>query len=183
MEQKLIRNIVKKGSEKAANELVSRYYNQIYRYVYRQVLEQEQSLDLTQEIFISMLQGLHQFDAKRSSFSTWLYKIATFKVIDYFRSRQFKSQALSDSMEDFELEDSDDFIVSMLQKEEFAEVLGIVNTLKAPEQEILRLKLFAENTFREIAASLEISESTVKTKYYRGLAEVRKGVLDKNAKG
>lgn len=171
---KLIKQIKKKGSEAAANELVSHYYREIYHYVYKQTLDQEQSLDLTQEIFINMLQGLHQFEGNRASFRTWLYKIATYKMVDYFRSRHYKFRKLSDDLDDKEIGDEYDFTNMLLQKEKLESVMKVVNGLEASHQQVLRLKLFGDYTFQEIAASLQIPESTVKTKYYRSLKLVRK---------
>lgn len=175
---KLIKQIKKKGNEAAANELVSHYYREIYHYVFKQTLDQEQSRDLTQEIFINMLQGLHQFEGKRASFRTWLYKIATYKLVDYFRSKYYKFRNLSDSLDTIEIREQEDFTESLLYKEEFSAVMEIVNGLETSHQQIFRLKLFGEYTFQEIAASLQIPESTVKTKYYRSLKFVRNGVND-----
>ena len=177
---KLIKQIKKKGSEAAANELVSYYYREIYHYVYKQTLDEEQSLDLAQEIFINMLQGLHQFEGKRASFRTWLYKIATYKVVDYFRSRSYKFRILSEDLDDREIGENKDFTKMLLQKEEFAAVMEIVNGLETSHQQVLRLKLFGDYTFQEIAASLQIPESTVKTKYYRSLKLIRKEVEEVN---
>ncbi|WP_058306321.1 RNA polymerase sigma factor [Gracilibacillus massiliensis] len=175
---KLIQKINKRGSEAAANELVSNYYHEIYHFVFRQTLDQEQSLDLTQDIFINMLQALHQFEGKRASFRTWLYKIATYKVVDYFRSKYYRVQNLSSDIDDIEFGDEDDFTITLLHKEELKAVMDVVNGLETSLQQIFRLKLFAEYTFQEIAASLHIPESTVKTKYYRSLKFVRKVVKE-----
>jgi RNA polymerase sigma factor (sigma-70 family) len=174
MEKNWIKQIKKKGSEKAANELVSSYYQEIYRYVYRQTQDQEQSLDLTQEIFISMLQSLYQFDEKKASFRTWLYKIATYKVVDYFRSKHYRVQNLLETIQNMEVQSEEDFTFTLLQKEELRAIAGIVNRLETLHQQIFRLKLFGDYSFPEIAASLQIPESTVKTKYYRSLKYVRK---------
>lgn len=175
-ELKLIHKIKKKGSDEAANELVSIYYHEIYYYVYKQTLDQEQSLDLTQEIFINALQGLYQFEGKRASFRTWLYKIATYKVVDYFRSRHFKTRKLSLDIDDWDIDDEDDFTISLVHKEEVKAVMEVVNGLESSLQQVFRMKLFSDYTFQEIAATLQIPESTVKTKYYRSLKYVRKEV-------
>ncbi|WP_274854191.1 RNA polymerase sigma factor [Bacillus methanolicus] len=63
-EKKWIKLIQKKSDEKAVNELVSFYYQSIYAFVYKQTLNKELSMDLTQEIFISMLQSIQNFDEK-----------------------------------------------------------------------------------------------------------------------
>lgn len=64
-DNQLIRRIKKKQDKKAADELIRRYYREIYAFTYRQTGERELALDLTQEIFITVLQGIYAFDEKK----------------------------------------------------------------------------------------------------------------------
>ena len=84
-EQRWIRRIQRQQSQKDADALVRKYYNEIYAYAYRQVGSRETALDLTQEIFISVLRSLQTYDPSRAAFRTWLYRVATNKVIDFRR--------------------------------------------------------------------------------------------------
>ncbi|MGL5694420.1 MAG: RNA polymerase sigma factor [Peptostreptococcaceae bacterium] len=171
---KLIKKIRKRNSRSDADELISKYYKEIYIYVYKQTSDKEISMDLTQDIFISMLKSLHSFDESKASFRTWLYRISTNKVVDYFRSRNYKYNTLVDSIEDSDIEDSSDFVIDLERKEDVEKVQGIVNKLSSKNQEIFRLKIFLESTFLEISQILQISESTVKTKYYSIIKKIRK---------
>lgn len=82
-EQKWIRRIRLFGSKKDADQLVRSYYDEIYIFVFRQINDTEKALDLTQDIFISLLQSIAAHRKQMASFRTWLYRIATNKVIDY----------------------------------------------------------------------------------------------------
>ncbi|MHA6259385.1 RNA polymerase sigma factor [Sporosarcina sp. CAU 1771] len=53
-----IKKIKRTGNESAANALVSKYYKEIYAYLYKQTLDNDLSLDLTQEVFISALKSI-----------------------------------------------------------------------------------------------------------------------------
>lgn len=75
-DNQLIRRIKKKQDKKAADELIRRYYREIYAFTYRQTGERELALDLTQEIFITVLQGIYAFDEKKAGFRTWAYRVA-----------------------------------------------------------------------------------------------------------
>ena len=58
-EEKLIRKILRRGDRKAAGELVERYYDDIFYFVARQTGESRETvLDVTQDIFVSMLSSL-----------------------------------------------------------------------------------------------------------------------------
>lgn len=171
---KLIKKIRKRNSRSDADELISKYYKEMYIYVYKQTSDKETSMDLTQEIFISMLKSLHSFDEGKASFRTWLYRIATNKVVDYFRSKNYKYNTLMDSIESTDIEDNSDFFVNLEHKEDVEKVQGIVNQLSSENQEIFRLKIFLESTFLEISQILQISESTVKTKYYSIIKKIKR---------
>ncbi|NLP47195.1 MAG: sigma-70 family RNA polymerase sigma factor [Epulopiscium sp.] len=171
---RLIKKIKKKSDRIAANELISKYYKEIYSYVYKQTVNKELSMDLTQEIFISMLKSINSYDEKKASFKTWLYKIATYKLIDYYRSKYYKYNAIAVSMDNFTIYDKEDVEVAIENKEDVERIMNIVNRLDMVGQQVFRLKLFAEYTFLEISNALEIPESTAKTKYYSILKKIRK---------
>ncbi|NGZ74017.1 RNA polymerase sigma factor [Saccharibacillus alkalitolerans] len=172
-EAKLIKRIQRKGDRAAADELVSRHYREIYAFVYRQLQHRENSLDLTQDIFVSMLRSIGSFEGKRSSLRTWLYRIATNRVIDHFRSRAHRDTKLTDPIEDFEFAADEDFTLEFEQREEAGRVLELLRTFEWRTQEIVRVKLFAEQTFAEIAQSMSLPDSTVKTHYYAAIRRIK----------
>ena len=173
-DKRLIKKIKKKSDKVAANELISIYYKEIYSYVYKQTGDKETSMDLTQEIFISILKSINNYDEKKASFRTWLYKIATNKLIDYYRSKYYKYNTISVSIEDFDIYDKEDIEITIENKEVIEKIINIINRLKVVDQQVFRLKIFADYTFLEISNALEIPESTVKTKYYSILGKIRK---------
>jgi len=168
-----IKQIKLKSNQVAANELIYKYYKDIYAYMYKQTLNKELSMDLTQEIFISMLQSISNYDEGKSSFRTWLYKIATNKLIDYYRSRQYKNSSILVSIDDYALHETEDFTISIENKQEAQTIIGIVNRFDASSQLIVRLKIFAQYTFIEISNVLNVSESTVKTRYYSIIKKIK----------
>jgi RNA polymerase sigma-70 factor (ECF subfamily) len=173
-DKRLIKKIKKKSDKVAANELISIYYKEIYSYVYKQTGDKETSMDLTQEIFISILKSINNYDEKKASFRTWLYKIATNKLIDYYRSKYYKYNTIAVSIEDFDIYDKEDIEITIENKEVIEKIINIINRLKVVDQQVFRLKIFADYTFLEISNALEIPESTVKTKYYSILGKIRK---------
>ncbi|QUH18625.1 RNA polymerase sigma factor [Alkaliphilus sp. B6464] len=173
-DKRLIKKIKKKSSKAAANELVSIYYEEIYSYAYKQTVDKELSMDLTQEIFISMLKAIYSYDEKKASFRTWLYRIATYRIVDYYRSKYYKYTSIAVSIDDFSIYDEENIEVTVENKEEVKKIIDMVNRFDAANQQIFRLKLFADYTFLEISNTLQISESTVKTKYYSMLRKIRK---------
>ncbi len=171
-----IRKIKKNASDEAASNLVAKYYKEMYAFMYKQTLDQELALDLTQEIFISVLKSIHSYDSKKATFRTWLYKLASNRLVDYYRSKSYKDKQLVQPIEDYEFEDEHDMTISLEYKDDVERATALINELDANSQQIVRLKLFADYTFQEIAEIEAIPQSTVKTKYYAALKKIRKGM-------
>ena len=175
-EKQWIKKIKRNGNESAANALVSKYYKEMYAFVYKQTLDTELSLDLTQELFISILKSIQNYDGKKASFRTWLYKAASNRLVDYYRSKSYRYAQLEQSIEDYECEDGYDMTVSLEYKEDYEKIKALIYELDARSQQILRLKLFGEYTLQEIASIETIPLSTVKSRYYAAQKIIRKGM-------
>lgn len=172
-EKYLIKRIRDKGDKLAANKLIRLYYNQIYIYVFKQINDKEVSMDLTQEIFISMLKSIDGYEEKRASFKTWLYKIASNKVIDYYRSKYYKFTTITVDIEQESLVNLHNIEESFQIKEDAREVMEVISMLDGDIQQVLRMKIFAEMTFKEMGNILGMKESTLKTKYYSSLKKIK----------
>lgn len=169
-EQKWIRDIVRRGSRKAADSLVRAYYDDIYAYVYRQTQNREDAMDLTQESFLAALRSLHAYDARKAGFRTWLYHIASHKVIDM--KRRHKVQYFP--IDDYEIEDERDFVEDIQNRELMREIEQLVSQMEPDVQEVFRLRVYGEYPFPEIAAVLSQPEAKIKAQYYRLAAKIRK---------
>ncbi|SDI32703.1 RNA polymerase sigma-70 factor, ECF subfamily [Alteribacillus persepolensis] len=172
-ERRWIKAIQKRSSEEAANRLIRKYYQEIYAFVFKQTFDQELAKDLTQEIFVSMLRSIFRYDG-RASFRTWLYKIANSRIIDYYRSKFYKENKHAPIISEELLEEPEDFVVDIERKEEAQSVLNVLARFGQQHQQIVRQKIYAEQTFAEIADSLSIPESTVKSQYYAAIKRLRK---------
>ena len=168
-EIRLIRNIQRRRSRKAADLLVRNYYREIYVYVFRQLGNKEDAMDLTQDIFIAVLQSIDRFDSAKGSFRTWLYGIATHKVID---SRRREKPAWL-SLDEAEIPDKTDYLEKLRDAELIRQIEEYVSGADETAQMIFRLHLFDEKSFREIAEITGLPEATVKTKYYRLQKKIR----------
>lgn len=173
-EKKLIKKIKKRPDRDAANELITKYYKEVYAYVYKQTIDKELSMDLTQEIFINVLKSIYSYDEKKASFRTWLYRIATSRLVDYYRSKNYKYNTMVVPIDDVDIYHKEDFEVALENKEDVERIINMVNRIDTLSQQIFRLKIFADYTFSEISNALDLPESTAKTRYYSILKKIRK---------
>lgn len=127
-----------------------------------------------------MLKSIDRFDSKKASFKTWLYKIASNKIIDTYRSTYYKYETIVEEIDEHTFICVDDLEKSLELKEHVNEILNILKTFNTMYQQIFRLKVFGEMTFSDIGSLLEISESTVKTRYYSVVRKIKKLLVVKD---
>lgn len=70
----------------AFDALYQRHFDRVYRYVRASLGHDEDAADVTQQIFVQAWRSLGRFEG-RSSFATWLFRIAHNAVVDAQRRR------------------------------------------------------------------------------------------------
>lgn len=160
------------GHRREAGLLVDAYYSEILGFCCHQLHTREDAQDVTQEIFIAMLRGLSGYDKRKAGFRTWLYRIAANKIID-FKRRLARPYVPLEALELAAPEDLE-------RRAEAGELAETVDALLRGEpeeaQRIFRLHVYGGLTFAEAAAALDMNEATVKTKYYRLIAKIRRSL-------
>jgi len=71
--------------------LVDHYQASVYNTILGIIQSAEDAEDLAQEVFIQVFRSIDQFKGE-SKLSTWIYRIATTKSLDFLRSRKSKKR-------------------------------------------------------------------------------------------
>lgn len=79
--------------------IVRRYQQPVLNYVGRMVRERELALDISQDVFLKAYAGLRSY-RPQYKFSTWLFKIASNYMIDYWRKKKIATQSLDHGFDD-----------------------------------------------------------------------------------
>ena len=176
LKEQLLIARVRQQDRRAADKLIRRYYNEIYAYVFRQTGDKERAMDLTQDIFLAVLQSIIRYDPKKAAFRTWLYRIASHKVVDWFRSGDYQSRQQWVPLENLEFEPkSGEDVEKQVTDQDFVRhVFAWLAMQDGALEEIFRLKFFGDATFDEIGEILELPSATVKTRYYAAIKAARK---------
>ena len=87
-EDKQIIERVLQGEKEAFAMIVEKYQKSLFNYIGRMVGERELALDFTQDIFFKSYSSLHTY-SPQFKFSTWLFKIASNFVIDFWRKKNW----------------------------------------------------------------------------------------------
>jgi len=161
------------GDASAFDTLLGRWDVKIRGAIYRLVGPNEDVRDLCQETFLKAYRGLGGFK-KEARFSSWLYQIAVNACRDRQRRRRGRTLV---SLDELDPSDVRLLAVSALEVVEGRDlsrlVAAAVEALPAEQREVVVLKEYEGLTFLEIADALDLPISTVKTRLYRGLGQLR----------
>jgi RNA polymerase sigma-70 factor (ECF subfamily) len=181
-DETVIRRVI--GGDAALFEVVMRRYNQrLYRIV-RSILGTDSDVeDVLQDVYLKAFRHVDQFEG-RSSFATWLTKIAVYEAMARARTGRRLDQLV---------ESSDD---------EQGRVVDLRSTFPDPEEEASREELrrlieeavdHLPDSFREVfvmreieqmssaetAVCLGIPEGTVKTRLHRARAQIERYLVSR----
>ena len=145
---------------------LDRYGQQVFVLVDRIVSCQEDAEELTQDVFLKAFQQLSSFKAE-SSFSTWIYRIATNVAISAVRKKKNDTIRLdesvflnlSESQVDEALEDESEEQLQRLQR--------AMEQLEADERALITLYYMEERPLMEVAFILGMTEGNAKVKLHR----------------
>lgn len=164
------------GEASAFDELVGRWDRKIHGAIYRVVGADEDARDLCQEAFLKAYRGLSTFK-REARFSSWLYQIALNVCRDRLRRRRGHTAVSLEDAEDardVRMRTSGPSPLDLVEARDLRHLVeNAMATLSAEEREVVILKEYQGLTFPEIAEALGVPLSTVKTRLYRGLAQLR----------
>jgi len=160
------------GDESALTQLVQQYQKEVYGFVHRQVGNHADAADITQKVFVNVFLKAAQFNGA-SSFKTWLYQIAINQCKNHFRTND--RQRLDDvELESLPLFADEDFVLQLETAEQQRILRHAVDQLPSKQRMTVRLRLYQECTFVEIAEIMAASVGTAKAHYHQAVTTLRK---------
>jgi RNA polymerase sigma-70 factor, ECF subfamily len=164
------------GDNSAFDTLVQRWERKIQGAVCRIMGPGEEARDLTQETFLRAYRGLSTFKSE-ARFSSWLYQIALNLCRDRLRQKRGKTMVSLDDLDvatSARLERVAPTAHDMVEARDLSRLVSsVMAELPEEQREVIVLKEYQGLTFQEIANVLRIPVSTVKTRLYRGLVQMR----------
>jgi RNA polymerase sigma-70 factor (ECF subfamily) len=163
------------GEASAFDILVARWEDRIRGAAYRFLGSDEEARDVAQEAFLKAYQAIGTFK-KEARFSSWLYQIATNLCRDRLRRRKTRATVSLEALEEsgpVMVETRPGAHERLLERDLARAVRRAVCELPEEQREVVILKEYQDLTFLEIAQALDVPVSTVKTRLYRGLGQLR----------
>jgi RNA polymerase sigma-70 factor (ECF subfamily) len=156
---------------------MTKYQPEIFTFVFNVVGRYEVTEDLLQEIFLKAFQQLKKYNPNKASFRTWLYRISNNHVLNYVKSKDYKSHNTLMDYEDYYQSDATDIEAELIKDEKIKQVISIMkDTLKPSHQKIFILHYFAGKSVKEIVEILGEKEKTVYYALQSGIEKIKKEV-------
>jgi len=170
----------KNGDEQAFEALFERHQQKVLRIVLRYTRVREDAEDIVQQSFHKAFMHLCRFEG-RSSFSTWLTRIAINEALMFLRSMGAVREVSMDDAGDaegsatsLEIPDSrQDPEASYLQRERAGVLLSALKDLRPPMRRAFELRELAEFSTKQTAEQMGLSVGAVKARLFHGRKKLR----------
>lgn len=171
--------LARDGDTRAFDELVRRYQDRVFRLCFKILRHEDDALEASQDAFLSAYRGLARFKAE-STFSTWLYRVATNAALMKYRKRRDghvsyeQSQSAIEDLEPMAIADWSAQPLDQLLDTETREILSReMERLPDNEREVFVLRDIMEQSNEQVAKELGITIAAVKSRLHRARVHLR----------
>lgn len=162
---------VRAGNHDAFRVLVERYSRAVFRLGYRMTGNEQDAEDVVQEAFLRAFRQLNRYES-RSSFPTWLYRIAANYSLDLIRARR-KTEAV----EDVPLAETAAGPERLAESTQLQETLDVaLGSLTQQERTAFVLRHYEGLSIDEISGTLGINNNAAKHSVFRAVQKLRKAL-------
>jgi RNA polymerase sigma-70 factor (ECF subfamily) len=165
------------GDGEAFGEIVRRWERRIFALAYGILGREEDARDATQETFIAAFRNLKGFRGE-AKVSSWLHRIAVNQCITRQRRARVRGETSLEAQEgdggaQFASTAEENPAKHVESHERNEAVRRAVNALPPELRSVVVMKEFEDLTFQEIADTLGVPLSTVKSRLYTALKQLR----------
>lgn len=169
------------GDYAAFEKLYHRHKNPLYRFIIRQCGDEEQAKDIVQDVWLNIHKSCGNY-VPSAKFTTWLYRIAHNRVIDYYRRSRhgvpisYDDENLStEQILNLENRYAPEQLVQSAQETE--RLLDAIANLQEAQREVALLHLEMGFSVNEIAKITQINPETAKSRLRYALKKIRQQAL------
>lgn len=168
------------GNNQAFDLLLSRNQAKLFSYILFVVRNQDKANDLFQDAFVKIIVKLQSRKyAPTGKFSAWCMRIAHNVIMDWYREQ--KAERIVESGEDNDLSNmSHDSLLEANIENHFTndqvltDVKRIMNHLPTPQREVVFMRYYQQMSFKEIAATTNVSINTALGRMRYALINMRR---------
>ncbi|MFA6250532.1 MAG: RNA polymerase sigma factor [Candidatus Shapirobacteria bacterium] len=169
---------VQGGEKEGYVKVVERYQKKLFWYLQRLINQPNEEVeDVLQDVFINAYTNLKGFDTRRK-FSSWVYRIAHNKAVDYMKKKKLKTTTIEDKEEFFETNEKL-FEELAIERERAREVKKTIECLEVKYREVIVLYFYDEKSYEDISEILHVPTGHVGVLLKRAKEKLKK-LMSKN---
>ena len=169
--ERAIVDAARAGDESALAELYSLYFPRVYRYIFARMGNLYDAEDLTEEVFLRVLDAIERFQWREAPFSAWLFRIAHNAVVSQRRKEgaRGRSSPLSEALP-VDSQGPEEMVENWLA---LNEIMRAAETLPEAQRRVISLRFAAGLSVAETARAMSKGEGNVKVIQHKAIAKLR----------
>lgn len=156
--------------ERALTRIYTLFSDRVFRFIYYRVQDRPRAEDLTNEVFVRMLENVEKFrpggEDATLVLTGWIFTIARNMIIDDFRRQKVRAADPLPELEDDLADESFDLDLHLTR----ADLQTALAKLTEEQQTVLLLRFEEGLTSAQIAKMMSKTEMSIKALQRRGLA-------------
>jgi len=159
----------KDGNRQAVSILYRTYANAIFRYILMRVNNKMVAEDLTADVFTKMVEGLSGYKITGAPFESWLYRIASSRIVDYRRRQNFRQHSQIEEHTAISEVSPEEQLLKAQQASALQAALGQLNE---QDRLVIVLRFVERKSHKEVADLLGKSEVAIRSIQHRALSKL-----------
>jgi len=165
--------LLRGGDMKAAEQLVRRYREALVRYLQRLSRSEQLAEELHQQTWLSVLEHIKKFDAAAGGgFKAWLFRIATNKANDHWRSSG-RERAAKEGMRLVAENEAPEAGAGLEATEQQEKLRRAIDQLPEAQKQVLLLRYYSGLKFVEIAEMLGCPLNTALGRMHKAMLKLK----------
>jgi RNA polymerase sigma-70 factor (ECF subfamily) len=156
----------------ALAEIYERYFDGIYRYVYARVGHQADAEDLTEQVFLKMVDAIGRYRPKGIAFSSWLYRIAHNLLVDRYRRSDRQPVELRRNVVDRTPHTDPELVLQ--NATERRRLQEAVSRLTPEQRQLITMRFIDNLEVRQIAQVMKRRPGAIHSMQHRALASLNR---------
>ncbi len=175
--ERLIVDAARAGSDAALSELYTLYFPRVYRYILARTGNSYDAEDLTEEVFMKVLEAIERFEWREAPFSAWLFRIAHNAVISQRRKdgARGRSAPLTEGLA-LDHQGPDELVENRLA---LRDIMDAAQKLPEAQRQVIAFRFGAGLSVAETARAMNKGEGNVKVIQHKAIAKLREMVRPK----
>ena len=156
-------------------KIIDNFGESLMRLAYTYVKDRQIAEDIVQEVFTEAYEKMNDF-RRESSYQTYLYRMTVNRCHDHFRSWSFRNLFYTDKSYNYQLQSIS--VESTVVSKDVHNILGEeILSLPIKYREVIVFHYYKEYSVEQIAAILDLSTSTVRTRLRRAKSKLKEKMM------